>query len=558
MARGNSASTTQQSGNASSNGAVASNTHSSQMRYDVAQLDDDGKKYTAWARTMMLVLRRRGLWNVVSGVAPAPDATADPDAYEAWLNLDQEALIQIILALKEGPQNCVLDAATAKECWDTLAERYKAKDDQRAIFLMEKLFMTQFSDSESLEPQLDQMRLTARALTSVGFPLDDKWLAGIMVMKLPESMATLKAILSHTDSAKLTSTAVTNEILVDEARRIRVGGGDAIAYFAKAASWKAKSRDGNRGNDKYCTHCNKRGHDISECRKVKKENEEKEKAAAASTTNNSGTADTTVTAAIARTTPGDDIIRLFRAIAVTMPEPEQPTSTEPNIEKSEAEMWAGIEHVTKTQADLKLDDLTHRWLIDSGASQTMCSHRHWFQSITPLPKPLKVVLGDDSAIAATGIGHVAVRMHNGTRWAPAILQDVLYVPHLHGNILSVSRFARRGCEIRFFGENCSILDQGKVTTCVGNLRSNLYTMNIEVIGAEVTRAARLDPFALEGEDTTEHALIARTYTPKAAKGEQARPKPRKQQRNRVNKFKHPAPTKGACWKRRGAVACDTH
>jgi hypothetical protein len=103
---------------------------------------------------------------------------------------------------------------------------------------MEKLFMTRFSDSEPLGPQIDQMRLTARTLASVGFPLDDKWLASIMVMKLPESMPTLKAILSHTDSANLTSNAVTNEILVDEARRIRVGGGDAIAHFAKAAGKK--------------------------------------------------------------------------------------------------------------------------------------------------------------------------------------------------------------------------------------------------------------------------------------------------------------------------------
>jgi gag-polypeptide of LTR copia-type len=223
MAQGNSASTTQQSSNTSSNGAVASNTHSSQMWYNVAQLDDDGKKYTAWAQTMMLVLQWHSLWNVVSSVAPAPNVTADPDAYKAWLNLDQEALIQIILALKEGPQNCILNVAMAKECWDTLAEQYKAKDDQQAIFLMEKLFMTQFSDSESLEPQLDQMRLTTHMPMSVGFPLDDKWLTGIMVMKLPESMVMLKAILSHTDSTKLTSTAVTNEILIDEACWIHIG-----------------------------------------------------------------------------------------------------------------------------------------------------------------------------------------------------------------------------------------------------------------------------------------------------------------------------------------------
>jgi hypothetical protein len=51
-------------------------------------------------------------------------------------------------------------------------------------------------------------------------------------------MATLKTILAHTDRANLTSKAIMNEILVDEARRIRVSGGDAITYFAKAAGKK--------------------------------------------------------------------------------------------------------------------------------------------------------------------------------------------------------------------------------------------------------------------------------------------------------------------------------
>jgi hypothetical protein len=94
---------------------------------------------------MSLVLQQHELWDVVSGVAPAPNATADPDAYQAWARTNREALIQIMLALKEGPQQCVLDATTAKECWDTLAERYNAKDDQCAVFLMEKLFFFFFS-----------------------------------------------------------------------------------------------------------------------------------------------------------------------------------------------------------------------------------------------------------------------------------------------------------------------------------------------------------------------------------------------------------------------------
>jgi Domain of unknown function (DUF4219) len=94
----------------------------SHQQYKVPLLNDKGTKYTPWLHTMTLVLRRRGLWDVVNGTARAPDATADPDAYADWYNKDQEALLQIVVTLKDGPHNSILDANTSKECWDTLAK----------------------------------------------------------------------------------------------------------------------------------------------------------------------------------------------------------------------------------------------------------------------------------------------------------------------------------------------------------------------------------------------------------------------------------------------------
>jgi hypothetical protein len=364
---------------------------------------------------------------------------------------------------------------------------------------MEKLFLSSFLDSDPLEPQIDQMKLTARSLESVGFPLDDKWLAGIIVMKLPESMATLKAILSHTDSTKLTSNAVINEILVDEARRIRVGGGDATAFFAKAAGKRDKNRESNWDPNKNCTHCNRRGHDITDCRKLKREKEKEEKTAkekatssdaAASANANATATNTTATAAIAKVPSNDDIIRLFRATAIE-------------------EHYAGTERIHTTRTELETDDLLNNWLVDSGASRMMSSRREWFTNFILLPKPIKVVLGDNSNITATGIGSIAAHTFDGNRWAPALFRDVLYVPRLHGNLLSVSHITRRGYEMRFAGNNCRVLDHAGETACTGLLQNNLYLMNIQVATTENARVAHLDQLS-QDEETLEYALTAHT------------------------------------------------
>src|SRR6267142_1717117 len=238
MPRGNQSQggSTQQGGNAMNTTTSTPATmkiHSGTTHYKVPPLNDSGEDYTQWSRMMKLVLRQRGLWDVVNGTSTAPNPS-DAVAFEIWNNKDQEALLQIIVALKKGAQNCVLDAETSKACWDTLASRYQAKDNQRTVFMLERLLMTPFSDAEPLEPQIDQLRLTARNLETARFAMAEKYLAGIIIMRLPESLSTLKTILANTDDAKLSVKGITNQVLADEARRIRASGErNATAYFAK-------------------------------------------------------------------------------------------------------------------------------------------------------------------------------------------------------------------------------------------------------------------------------------------------------------------------------------
>jgi gag-polypeptide of LTR copia-type len=122
------------------------------------------------------------------------DATADPDAYADWYNKDQEALLQIVMTLKDGPHNSILDTKSSKECWDILAKCYCVKGNQGMVHLMEKFFNTSLTDSEPIQGQIDQLKLTVQSLEAAGFTLEDKWIAGLIITKLPESYSMLKTI----------------------------------------------------------------------------------------------------------------------------------------------------------------------------------------------------------------------------------------------------------------------------------------------------------------------------------------------------------------------------
>jgi len=122
---------------------------------------------------------------------------------------------------------------------------------------------------------------------------------------------------------------------------------------------------------------------------------------------------------------------------------------------------------------------------------------------------MDIILSDDSAIQATGVSHISVHMHAEGKSSSVVLQDILHVLELHGNLLLVSHFTKHGSEMQFVGEGCSILNQHKRVACEGNLRRSLYVMRITTLStSESAHIVVLDSFPAKGEDPPKAALIA--------------------------------------------------
>lgn len=148
----------------------------------------------------------------------------------------------------------------------------------------------------------------------------------------------------------------------------------------------------------------------------------------------------------------------------------------------------------------------------------MSCHREWFYSFATLARPIRVTLGDDSAIHATGVGRIPVRMRANGHWSNAVLQDVLFVPELNGNLLSVAHLTQRGADVRFTGQTCQLYTQAGELTCSGQLQGKLYIMDMRTVVPETARIARVDTFPAEGDDlpaAAETALVARSSTSRA-------------------------------------------
>ena len=62
---------------------------------------------------------------------------------------------------------------------------------------------------------------------------------------------------------------------------------------------------------------------------------------------------------------------------------------------------------------------------------------------------------------------------------------MLYAPKLACNLLSVSKATETGKKVKFYSDDCEILDQDKKTVAVGVRKGNLYYLNCQRMDDQV-------------------------------------------------------------------------
>ncbi|KAL2227763.1 UNVERIFIED_CONTAM: Retrovirus-related Pol polyprotein from transposon RE2 [Sesamum indicum] len=109
------------------------------------------------------------------------------------------------------------------------------------------------------------------------------------------------------------------------------------------------------------------------------------------------------------------------------------------------------------------------WIIDTGATNHVCSNINLFHSYANPSTPLYIHLPDDSRIPVKYIGVIKLT-------DSVILENVFFIPHFSVNLISVSQLCQRGvCHFLFTKERCVLQDQDtKEELVVGVLSKNLY------------------------------------------------------------------------------------
>ncbi|RVE43375.1 hypothetical protein evm_011960 [Chilo suppressalis] len=93
----------------------------------------------------------------------------------------------------------------------------------------------------------------------------------------------------------------------------------------------------------------------------------------------------------------------------------------------------------------------NEWFIDSGCTQHMCNDKNMFNKIQSSKN--KVKIADNSVLNCIGIGFVILHLNGNNK---IMLCDVIYVPDLSANLLSVSKLVAMDFNVTFGHEGCLI------------------------------------------------------------------------------------------------------
>jgi len=355
--------------------------------------------YRTWSVAIRAMLEVTGLHKYI---IPGEESATDTEKA-------MKAKARLLLSVEESLYVHIEDKESASEIWKTLQDMFAGQGTTHKIGLIQNLINVRLENSESMTEYVGKITSAANKLNDVGFKIDDELVGAIMLAGLPDDFRPM--ILGFEGSGIKTNSSMVKSKLLYGSYQKEV----ANAFLSKQRSGypkklltknadksqsigSGKSADTKKNRkDIKCYYCDKRGHKISECRLKQKADK----------------ADTS--------------------------QPKEKSQAKENSSAFSAVF------LSKERSQVK-----QNWYIDSGASQHMTSRDDWFEQSKQAPIN-EILTASNSKLTVSKMGNMTLEVHDHR----LELNNVLHVPGLSANLLSVAQLIQDGNIVKFDDGGCS-------------------------------------------------------------------------------------------------------
>lgn len=330
------------------------------------------------------------------------------------------------------------DEKNAKQLWKAIHDRYAGPAEDRAIDAGEELKNIKMLDKETTSEYISRVRGLATKCASAGLNITERQIVYHTVRGLHNKFTQIKEILKTQREKRLDEIF---EVLREKEREMQKGNNGANGQEAAYASKNYQKFKKN--NKKKCFVCGKLGHVAKVCYhrkdKGRQEGSDHEKKKENNTGNTSKNANFA----------SDDKVdyATFQAYNV---------STCPRL----------------TQND---------WIIDSGCTSHMTFDKRFFVNYKPIKG--KVYLASKrNILESKGIGTNKVMVDdNKGKTIHVTMDDVIYVPNLRSNLLSVTKLIQRGLIVNFMDNEVKICKENNEIITTGKRLDNHFVLHMTPI-----------------------------------------------------------------------------
>nr|KYP58379.1 Retrovirus-related Pol polyprotein from transposon TNT 1-94 [Cajanus cajan] len=310
-----------------------------------------------------------------------------------------------------------MDADTAKKAWDILEEEFEGNEQVRSVklhYLRREFETIKMKESETIEEYYGRIKEIVNKMKLYGKEIKEKRVVEKILITLTEKYDSIVAsIETSSDPSSLSVNKLIGLLGVHEAR---LNSRADTNSFENAFQSKLKLQN---KKDKYlsCGICNKPGHAEKDCWHR-----------------------------------GKPICHYYNKPGHV----EKYCRNKNKHQANFAEKHNQEQRLFYANQE-SCDNGDGSWYLDSGCSNHMAKDQSIFKDIDNSVK-VKVRLGNGTMVESQGKGTVMVETKKGTR----LIKDMLLVPNLKENLLSIGQMMENGYSLHFERDICKIYDSKRV------------------------------------------------------------------------------------------------
>lgn len=389
----------------------------------------DGDNYPAWRIQFLSLLTGYDLIGYIDGSTPCPSKhlevtpnTFNP-AYTHWIRQDQLILHGIVSSIAATVVTHIGTVQTAKQAWDTLKSMYAGRSRVRIMALKKKI--SNFNKgTQPMATYLQGIKAISDELSIIDHPLDDIDLVVHTLNGLSVEYREISAALSSKETP--INFAELHEKLVDFESFLHRDDNAATESIVVTANAVTRNKGQQRSRQNFSSSSSL-STALSSNHKVVCQFCEK---------------------------PGHIARNCYKIKGYPNRNGYRPSA---NIATNQPPVH------------------NSSWIMDTGASHHVTQDLQQLSLANPYPGTDQVIVGDGTGMNITHIGHTS--LHTQTK--PLFLNQVLHVPSIQSNLLSVSKLCQTNhSSVEFFPDCFVVKDLNSGQALLqGPLKQDLYHLS---------------------------------------------------------------------------------